>query len=266
MPTADVSREAITGHLFSGAVEAVNAALRKVHPGGSVDQAIMDGHFEPSVLMLWVAAREQVYERHMALRREVMVADFLARRFGAAPPASLTPSQLLEILQAFTADLYGRLEALREETALVREGIFTLVLNHPLGMMLGGQEAEGGRRHSLSLRPHPAHPQRFELTLDLDGQSAVELQVHGHLRDGNAEAQTPATRSVWHVFLVPPDAKELEAISRLFEGARPTGQIYSWAYVVEPLRRGGKTLPIKPLGELPNDLIGLIRSGGSATA
>jgi hypothetical protein len=266
MPTANVSREAITGHLFSCAVEAVNAALRKVYPRGSVDQTIMDGHFEPAVLMLWVAAREQVYERHLAMRREVMVADFLAQRFGAAPPASLTPSQLLEILQAFTVDLYGRLEELREETALVREGIFTLVLNHPLGMMLGGQESERGRRHSLLLRPHPAHPQRFELTLDLDGRSAVEIQVHGRVRKGNTEVQTPANRSVWHVYLVPPDAGELEGISHLFEGVRPAGQIYTWAYVVEALRQGGKTLPVKPLGELPNDLIGLIKSGGSAAA
>lgn len=266
MPTANVSREAITGHLFSGAVEAVNVALRKVHPRGSVDQAIMDGHFEPAALMLWVAAREQVYERHLALRRESLVTDFLTQRYGSAPPASLTPAQLLESLQDFAATLYGRLEELREETALVREGIFTLVLNHPLGMMLGGQEAEGGRRHSLLLRPHPAHPQRFELTLDLDGQSVVEIRVHGHVRDGDAEAQTPSHRSVWHVYLVPPDAGELGGISRLFEGARPTGQIYTWAYVVETLRQGGKTLPIKPLGELPNDLIGLIKSGGSATA
>ncbi len=264
MPKSDVSREAITGHLFSGAVEAVNTALRKVHPGASVDQAIMDGHFEPSLLMLWVAAREQVYERHLALRREVMVADFLAQRFGAAPPASLTPSQLLETLQDFGTYIYGRLGDLWQETALVREGIFTLVLNHPLGLMLSGQESEGGRRHSLLLQPHPAHPELFELTLAINGQSAVEVQVHGHAQDLRADADTPSARSVLHVYLIPPDADELDNLVSRLERAHRGVPAYTWSYVIEALREKGKTLPLKPLGQLPNDLIALVKTGGSA--
>lgn len=258
MGDAGISREAITGHLFSAAVEAVNRALRKERPGASVDQVILDGHFEPALLMLWVAAREQVYERHLVLRREALVADFLAGRYGAAPPASLSPAKLLEDLQAFGTFVYDRLEALWEETSLVREGIFTLVLNHPLGVVLTGQEAEGESRPVLRLAPHPGYPQLYELSLEMEGRRPIEIRVHGHVRQPYGESGGETGRAAWNVYLIPPDEVELEDLQRLLAAPRPP-RVYTWAHVVDVLKGKAKG-PLHPLGQLPNDLIALMKS------
>ena len=252
MSIHEISRTAIAGHLFSTAMEAASQALRKAHPSASLDQMVLDGHFESVALMLWIAARERTHERYQALRREALVKDFLA---------SAPPSELLQALDAFGAYVYRDLEELWQDRGLVGEGLCALALHFTLGIALQYQESNVGRPLPLSLKPHPTYPHVHDLAVAVSRTRNVVLQVHGHARDRRAMDKAATRRGSWQVYLIPPDDPDLDDLARVFEGPHPPERAYSWYSLVENLHVKEKLHEtLRPLSQLPFDLVALAKS------